>query len=72
MRKKYRDLLKKEFLDWAFANANNFDDGRFTLAQEIWIEKGYENLVLNKKIEQLKRQIKELEETLDMVLEENS
>ena len=71
MRLKYRELLKKEFLDWAFKNASSFEEGRFSIAQEVWIEKGYENLVLTKKIERLKREIEELEETLDMLLDEN-
>lgn len=46
---------KEDFIEWCFRHANDYDIGRYELAQEVWMKKEEEIVRLNKIIEKLQR-----------------
>ena len=46
---------KEAFIEWCFRHANDYDLGRFELAQEVWMKKEEEIVRLKKIIQKLER-----------------
>ena len=58
------EVLKKEFIDWAFSQ-KNLPEGKFEIAMQVWIEKELEILKLKEKLKKKEILIKILKENVD-------